>query len=88
MNISIIHYVDSNKPWLAEERILREIWVQIALQTPFFASHYFGTSLEIEEVLRRSKRARRRSFVRSLEKKLIPDCLHKLKRNIKKFFTN
>ena len=88
MDIAIIHYVDSCKPWLVEERILREIWVQVALQTPFFASHYFGTALEMEELLRKSKRARRRSFMRKLEKTLIPDCLHKLKRNIKIFFTD
>lgn len=83
MDISIIHYVGRRKPWLLEEGMLRGLWAKVALQTPFFAASFLGTETEFTAVMNKSKKNCQKRFMKKIEKILIPDFVHKIKRYIK-----
>lgn len=36
MDLAIVHYIGSEKPWKCSSRMLRELWVLYASKTPFF----------------------------------------------------
>ncbi len=79
MDISIIHYIGSEKPWKCINRPLRELWVYYAAETPFFAGINLSPNSDVEKDIARSGKIR---WGRRLEKLLIPKFIHQIKRNL------
>lgn len=79
MDISIIHYIGSEKPWKCINRPLRELWVHYAAETPFFAGINLSPNSNVEKDIARSGKIR---WGRRLEKLLIPKFIHQIKRNL------
>lgn len=77
---SIIHYAGKNKPWLDDCCLLRSVWVVIARNTPFFAGDLLNPMSQVEISIYQRKLKR---FGQKLEKFLIPDIVHRVKRMLK-----
>lgn len=79
MDLAIIHYIGTEKPWKCSNRMLRELWVLYASKTPFFAEVKFSLESAVEREMAKSGKMR---LGRKLEKLLIPKCIHRIKRNL------
>lgn len=84
MNLSIIHYVGAGKPWRCMFRPLRELWIMYAIKTPFFCGTNFSPNSVYELDIRESTKVR---WGRRLERVLIPNFLHRLKKRLKSSIT-